>query len=88
VDRRLAPRCSSRDSSLLGGGRPRGARPPLQTRAPAPFGPAPAGSFQVVLHGGKQAAAQFDPNQRYVFGFVHHGLYPLGGKTWVHKEYN
>lgn len=43
--------------------------------------PAPrlaAGSFEVVLDGGKDTAQQFDPQRRYVFGFVHHGLYPLG----------
>ena len=30
------------------------------------------------MHGGKAAAAAFDPAKRYCFGFVHHGLYPLG----------
>ena len=37
-----------------------------------------AGSFQVVLDGGKETARRFDPQAKYVFGFVHHGLYPLG----------
>lgn len=47
-----------------------------------------AGSYEVVLDGGKDAAAAgkdaaaaFDSQRRYVFGFVHHGLYPLGEWT-------
>ena len=40
--------------------------------------PPGAGSLQVVLDGGKETAQRFDPQGRYVFGFVHHGLYPLG----------
>lgn len=42
------------------------------------------GSCEVVLDGGKAAAEAFDPKQRYIFGFIHHGLYPLGeGDSWV-----
>lgn len=32
----------------------------------------------MALDGGPAAAQQFDPRSRHVFGFVHHGLYPLG----------
>jgi 2-acylglycerol O-acyltransferase 2 len=32
----------------------------------------------VALDGGPAAAQQFDLRSRHVFGFVHHGLYPLG----------
>ncbi|PRW56972.1 Diacylglycerol O-acyltransferase 1 [Chlorella sorokiniana] len=42
------------------------------------FLPAWLGSCEVVLDGGKSAAEAFDPQQRYIFGFQHHGLYPLG----------
>lgn len=32
----------------------------------------------MVLDGGKAAAEAFDPKQRFIFAFHHHGLYPLG----------
>lgn len=38
----------------------------------------PAGSFSVVLDGGKATTTQFEGPGRFVFGFVHHGLYPVG----------
>lgn len=42
--------------------------------------PAP-GSCEVVLDGGKAAAEAFDPKQRFIFAFHHHGLYPLGERV-------
>lgn len=38
----------------------------------------PSGSLGVELHGGKASAELFDVQKKYVFGFHHHGLYPLG----------
>lgn len=42
------------------------------------FLPAWLGSFSVVLDGGKATTTQFEGPRRFVFGFVHHGLYPVG----------
>lgn len=42
------------------------------------FLPSWLGSCEVVLDGGKAAAEAFDPKQRFIFAFHHHGLYPLG----------
>ncbi|GAB4819039.1 hypothetical protein N2152v2_006085 [Parachlorella kessleri] len=36
--------------------------------------PAWLGSFEVV----REAKEPFDPMKRYIFGYIHHGLYPLG----------
>ncbi len=36
--------------------------------------PAWLGSFEVV----REAKEPFDPKKRYIFGYIHHGLYPLG----------